>query len=82
MVCGGQTSRCEVASELLTLLGLKESVKLTPVTSDYFKQEYFAERPVSERLLNRKLALRNANLMRNWKTALTFRLFTTFCQPE
>jgi dTDP-4-dehydrorhamnose reductase len=70
MVCGGQTSRYEVASELLTLLGLKESVKLTPVTSDYFKQEYFAERPVSERLLNRKLALRGANLMRNWKTAL------------
>jgi dTDP-4-dehydrorhamnose reductase len=70
MVCGGKTSRYEVALELLTILGLKESVKLTPVTSDYFKQEYFAERPVSERLINRKLTIRNVNLMRNWKTAL------------
>ncbi len=70
MVCGGQTSRLEVAVELLDLLGLKESVKITSVSSDYFKDVYFAERPPCERLVNRKLELRNLNLMQDWKVAL------------
>ncbi|MEO8762882.1 MAG: hypothetical protein ABI416_01285, partial [Ginsengibacter sp.] len=47
-----------------------EKVKLTPVKSDYFKETYFAERPASERLVNRKLTLRNCNLMQDWKIAL------------
>ena len=70
MVCGGQTSRLEVASELLTYLGLERSVKITQVTSDHFKSVYFAERPPCERLINRKLGLRNINLMRDWRDAL------------
>lgn len=70
MVCGGQTSRLEVAVELLDLLGLNESVKITSVSSDYFKNVYFAERPPCERLVNRKLELRNLNLMQDWKVAL------------
>jgi dTDP-4-dehydrorhamnose reductase len=70
MVCGGQTSRYEVARELLAILNLTESVKLTPVSSDYFKETYFAERPPCERLINRKLNIRNINLMRDWKEAL------------
>jgi len=70
MVCGGQTSRYEVAIELIKILQLNEIVKLTPVRSDYFKDTYFAERPLCERLVNRKLKLRNINLMRDWKVAL------------
>lgn len=70
MVCGGQTSRYEVAVELIKILQLTEIVKLTPVRSDYFKDTYFAERPLCERLVNRKLKLRNINLMRDWKVAL------------
>ena len=70
MVCGGQTSRYEVAVELIKILQLNEIVKLTPVRSDYFKDTYFAERPLCERLVNRKLKLRNINLMRDWKVAL------------
>ena len=70
MVCGGQTSRLEVATELLRLLGLQDKVKLTPVGSEYFKETYFAERPPCERLVNRKLNIRNINLMRDWKVAL------------
>jgi dTDP-4-dehydrorhamnose reductase len=70
MVCGGQTSRLEVATELIRLLDLQETVKLTPVGSDYFKETYFAERPPCERLINRKLDIRNLNLMRDWKVAL------------
>jgi dTDP-4-dehydrorhamnose reductase len=70
LVCGGQTNRLEVAEELLKILGKKEEIKITPVTSDYFKEEYFAERPPCERLVNRKLDLRGLNIMRDWKTAL------------
>jgi len=70
MVCGGETSRYEVAQELLKILKLSDSIKLTPVKSDYFKDTYFAERPPCERLVNRKLKIRNINLMRDWKVAL------------
>lgn len=70
MVCDGQTSRFEVAEELLNILSKQDSIKLTPVTSDFFKDIYFATRPISERLVNRKLNIRNLNLMRNWKDAL------------
>jgi len=70
MVCEGETSRLEVAKEILSILKLKNQIKLTAVSSDYFKDVYFAERPPSERLINRKLNLRKINLMRNWKDAL------------
>lgn len=70
MVCGGQTSRMEVAQELLKLLNLDKSVKITSVASDYFKDVYFAQRPPNERLVNRKLDLRKLNVMQDWRTAL------------
>ena len=70
MVCGGQTSRLEVAEELLTILNLRGKINIIPVKSDYFKDIYFAERPASERLVNRKLLIRNLNLMQDWKIAL------------
>jgi dTDP-4-dehydrorhamnose reductase len=70
MVCEGATSRLDVAKELLSILGLEEKIKITPVSSDFFKQEYFAQRPASERLLNKKLDLRGVNIMRDWKVCL------------
>ena len=70
MVCGGQTSRLEVATEMIRLLKLEDKVKLTPVGSDFFKETYFAERPPCERLINRKLNIRGLNLMRDWRVAL------------
>ena len=69
-VCGGQTSRLEVAQELINLLGKDDEVKITTVSSDYFKEIYFAARPASERLLTKKLNLRSVNQMRDWKVAL------------
>jgi dTDP-4-dehydrorhamnose reductase len=71
MVCGGITSRLDVAREIVRLLGLEDSVRIIEVTSDYFKEEYFAERPPSERLINRRLNLRNLNTMRHWKIGLS-----------
>ena len=70
MVCGGQTSRFEVAETLVEMLDLNYDIKITPVTSDYFKEEYFAARPASERLLTKKLDLRKINKMRDWKVSL------------
>ena len=70
MVCGGQTSRLEVATEIVTLCGLETEVNINSVSSDYFKKEYFADRPPCERLINRKLNLRNLNIMRDWRVAL------------
>ncbi|MDZ7634105.1 MAG: hypothetical protein U5L72_06560 [Bacteroidales bacterium] len=55
MVCGGQTSRFEVATELIRLLKLEGQIKLTPVGSDFFKETYFAQRPSVRGLVNRKL---------------------------
>lgn len=70
MVCAGMTGRFEVAVELIRILGLADEVKITPVNSDYWKETYFAERPPSERLVDKKLAIRNLNIMRDWKVCL------------
>lgn len=70
MVCGGETSRLEVAHEMISLLGLSGKIAVLEVTSDYFKKDYFAERPPCERLVNRKLNIRGLNKMRDWKVAL------------
>lgn len=70
MVCSGQTSRLEVAEELLKILKLQDNIKIIPVESNYFKNIYFTERPSCERLINRKLNIRGLNIMRDWKIAL------------
>jgi dTDP-4-dehydrorhamnose reductase len=70
MVCDGVTERLEVAHELIKLLGLENKIKITAVPSDYFRETYFAARPPSERLINKKLNLRKANIMRDWRVCL------------
>lgn len=70
MVCGGTTGRLEVARELLHILGLESKVRIQEVSSEYYKEIYFAQRPASERLINKKLNLRGMNVMRDWKVCL------------
>jgi dTDP-4-dehydrorhamnose reductase len=70
MVCGGETSRMGVALELIKVLGLENQVRCHEVTSSYFENTYFAPRPPSERLVNKKLELRNLNIMQDWRIAL------------
>jgi dTDP-4-dehydrorhamnose reductase len=70
MVCAGTTSRLEVAGELLNILNLENSMKITPVDSHHFKNQYFAPRPFSERLVNTKLHLRGMDRISNWKAAM------------
>ena len=69
-VCGGSCSRHEVAVEFVRLLGLSDRIKVTKVSSDHFKDEYFAPRPYSEKLVNLKLTARNINYMRDWRDCL------------
>ncbi len=70
MVCGGVTSRVEVAEELVKILGLEDEVNIIEVNSDFWKEIYFAPRPPSERLVNSKLELRGLNVMRDWRVCL------------
>lgn len=70
MVCGGITGRLEVAREMVKALNKEDEIKITPVDSDYFAKEFFSHRPPSERLINKKLDIRQCNIMRNWKVCL------------
>jgi dTDP-4-dehydrorhamnose reductase len=78
MVCAGETSRLEVAREILACLGLSDRVAIEAVSSDYFATEYFAPRPACERLINRKLQLCGLDLMRDWRVALREYLLTNY----
>lgn len=69
-VCGGDCSRYDVAVEFVKLLGLDKVVKVTKVSSEHFKTEYFAPRPASEKLVNFKLDARGINFMPDWREAL------------
>jgi dTDP-4-dehydrorhamnose reductase len=70
MVNKGTTSRLQIALEILNILNLEREVKITIVNSDHFKSEYIAERPAYENLDDRKLRLRDLNIMRDWRIAL------------
>jgi dTDP-4-dehydrorhamnose reductase len=80
LVCHGQTSRLEVAREILNIINLSGKVKIIEVDSNYFQSEYFALRPVSERLINKKLELRKLDQMRDWKFALKEYLNNNYSQ--
>jgi len=70
MVCKGLTGRLEVAKQLVYFLGLESSVDLIEVSSEYFVEEYFADRPECERLINKRLDDLGLNIMRDWRVAL------------
>ena len=54
----------------MRLLGLGGTVGVAKVGSDYYRDAYFAPRPLSERLVNLKLNARGLNRMRDWRTCL------------
>ena len=70
LVCEGVSSRLEVAKEILKIMNISDKINLNEVDSSFFQKEYFSQRPRSERLINKKLNLRNLNIMRDWKTCL------------
>jgi len=70
MVCQGFTDRLEVAEELLRLLKIKDKIDIIQVDSNHFKNEYFADRPKCERLINKRLHEKNLDIMRDWRVSL------------
>jgi len=69
-VCSGAATRYDVALEFVRLLGLDNKVQVKEVSSDFFREEYFAPRPASEMLVNVKLTARGLNVMRDWRECL------------
>ncbi|MDP2586496.1 MAG: SDR family oxidoreductase [Candidatus Komeilibacteria bacterium] len=70
MVNQGSCSRFEVAQAMVEELGYAEQIKVTKVKSDYYQKEYFAARPDSEALVNRRLIDNNLLLMNHWRVAV------------
>jgi dTDP-4-dehydrorhamnose reductase len=68
MVSQGEASRYETAIAINEYLNL--GLTINKVDSNYFKTEYFAPRPYSEKLINKSLDNLGKNYMRNWKTCL------------
>ena len=69
MICDGSCSRYDVAQELIKIIN-RPDIKLFKVSSDHFKQEYFATRPASEKLIPKRLKDSNLYIMRPWKQCL------------
>lgn len=78
LVCEGESSRLEVAKEILRILNKTNEIKINEVNSSFFSKEYFSLRPRSERLINMKLNLRKLNIMRDWKICLNEYLHEKF----
>jgi dTDP-4-dehydrorhamnose reductase len=68
MVSQGEASRYDTAVAINEYLNL--GLTIHKVDSDYFKTEYFAPRPYSEKLINKALIDLGKNYMRNWKICL------------
>ena len=70
LVCQGVTGRLEVAKRILFVCGLETKIEIIEVNSEHFAEDYFVARPNSERLINKKLQLRDLDQMRDWKICL------------
>ena len=69
MACLGEGTRYDVAREIVEFYG-RHDVRVVPVTSEAFADEYPAPRPRSEMMRNYMLELRGMNRMRPWREAL------------
>lgn len=69
MVSKGDASRYDTAVKIKQILNL--DIEIEKVDTDFFKEEYFATRPASEKLYNQKLESMGRNYMRHWEEALT-----------
>ena len=69
MVSKDDASRYDVAVKMISLLKL--NVMVHKVDSSFFKHEYFAPRPFSEKLVNFKLNVMKKNYMNSWQDSLT-----------
>ena len=45
LVCEGETSRLDVAHEIINIFNLQKKININEVNTNFFKNEYFAKRP-------------------------------------
>lgn len=69
--CDGGGNRHDVALALIDSLGLGKEVTAREVDSSFFKENYFATRPRSEKLTNIELKKVGPHLTRNWQECLS-----------
>ncbi|MHC4618335.1 MAG: SDR family oxidoreductase [Planctomycetota bacterium] len=77
MACEGRGTRFDVAQEILKVCK-RNDTKLTAVSSDFFRKEYFAPRPPSEMMYNANLRKLGLNNMRPWQLSLKEYIETCF----
>jgi dTDP-4-dehydrorhamnose reductase len=77
MVCGGDGTRYDVAREILNVCN-RADVELVPVSSEFFKEEYYAPRPASEMMINANLRALGLNKMRRWDVSLREYIHSSF----
>jgi dTDP-4-dehydrorhamnose reductase len=70
MACQGNGSRFDVAREIVRHSCPANSVEVKAVDSNFFRKRYFAPRPRSEMLINKRLDELKINKMRRWDVAL------------
>ena len=68
MVSKGEASRYDTSIAIKEYLNL--DITINKADSDYYKEEYFAPRPYSEKLINKNLNDLDRNYMREWKVCL------------
>lgn len=78
MACEGEGSRYDVAACIIETFGLRDRVRLVPVESDFFAEEFPSPRPPSEIMRNLVLDLQGLNSMRPWQIALREYLLLNF----
>lgn len=69
MACKGQANRYDIAAHVLKVLG-RNDIELVEVGSEFFREEFFSNRPRSEIMRNMALDLQGMNLMRPWDVAV------------
>ena len=70
LVGQGVANRFEVAKKIIEILNLTNKIRINKVNSFFFKDKYFAVRPSSEQLINKKLQQKSINFMRDWKISI------------
>lgn len=77
MACEGAGNRYDVAREILQICR-RSDIHLIPVISDFFREEYFVQRPRSVMMTNTNLRKLGCNHMRHWSTALRDYIETSY----
>tara|TARA_B100000780_G_C21124025_1_gene455653 strand:- start:3111 stop:4040 length:930 start_codon:yes stop_codon:yes gene_type:complete len=78
MVSEGSCNRFDVAKEMLSILKVSDKVILNKVNSAFWEDEYFAERPRSEQLINENLKSNGFKPMNHWKESLEAYLLSPY----